>query len=202
MSVSTVLRGRALNCVPGQGERRVDLAPDLEVPGREVCVRDGAVVEDRELVGLVLAGRDAPRDGGVLLLGAEESFEHGWAWSSRRWAADEILSQARDGPVTGCGPCCGTLRAMPPPEPTCQPAAHHRDARLQRRPDARADVRRHPARPRRQDHPRRRRVARRDGRDRPSSSGSTSSSTARTAATAATRRRATTRPSRPAPTSS
>ena len=36
MSVSTVLRGSALNSLPGQGERAVDLAPDLEVPGRQV----------------------------------------------------------------------------------------------------------------------------------------------------------------------
>ena len=43
----------------------------------------------------------------------------------------------------------------------------HRHARVQRRADARADLRRHPARSRRPDHPRRRCLRRRDRRGRP-----------------------------------
>ena len=100
MSVWTVLRGSSLNCCPGQGERRVDLAPDLEVPGREVRVRDRAVVEDRELVGLVLAGRDALGDGGVLSLRRRRVVRTSWAMSSRCGLL-RIVSHCRDGPVTG-----------------------------------------------------------------------------------------------------
>ena len=77
MSVSIVLRGRSLNCCQVRVNGASTSPHDLEVPGGEVDVRHGAVVEDRELVRLVLAGRDAPRDGWVLVAGAEESFEHG-----------------------------------------------------------------------------------------------------------------------------
>jgi hypothetical protein len=34
-------------------------------------------VQDRELLGLVLTGRDATGEGRILHFGAEESFEHG-----------------------------------------------------------------------------------------------------------------------------
>ena len=57
-------------------------------------MRDGAVVEDRELVGLVLAGRDAAGEGGILLLAAEETIEHGGR-CPRAGEADEIVAQTR-----------------------------------------------------------------------------------------------------------
>ena len=89
MSVWTCLRGSSLNCSQVSVNGAVDLAVDLEVPGREVDLRDRAVVEDRELLGPVLAGRDALGDGGVGGGAAEEAFEHGtrgsfWAWLARR----------------------------------------------------------------------------------------------------------------------
>src|SRR4051812_48485188 len=71
------LAWQLLELRPGQRARRVDLAPDLEVPRREIRMRYGPVVEDRELVGLVLTWRDPFGHRRVLFLGAEESFEHG-----------------------------------------------------------------------------------------------------------------------------
>jgi hypothetical protein len=73
------LPGQLLELVPGEGERVVDLAEDLEVPGREIGVRHRAVVEDRELLGLVLAGRNPLGDGRVHRPGPEEALEHAWA---------------------------------------------------------------------------------------------------------------------------
>src|SRR3954447_457344 len=70
------LAGQRLELVPAEGERVVDLAVDLEVPGREVGPRDRAVVEDRELVGLVLAGWNSVGGRGIHLPAAEEAFEH------------------------------------------------------------------------------------------------------------------------------
>ena len=71
-----LLARQVLELLPGKGERRIDLAPDLEVPRREIDTWDGAVMKDGELLGPVLAGRDAFGggwiDGGV----AEEAFEH------------------------------------------------------------------------------------------------------------------------------
>ena len=83
-----------------------------------------------------------------------------------------------------------------------RPRVVDRHARVQRGPHPRADVCRHPPRPRGPRDPRRRRVEGRDGRRSPGSWASRSSSTARTAATAATRRPATTGRSSGAPTSS
>jgi hypothetical protein len=71
-----LLARQRLELLPAQGEGVADLAVDPEVPGREVGLRHGAVVEDRELVGLVLAGRDALGGRGIHLPAAEEAFEH------------------------------------------------------------------------------------------------------------------------------
>src|SRR5215208_2392942 len=70
------LARQRLELLPGQRERRVDLPPDAEIPRREVDHRYRAVVKDRELVGLVLTGRNPRRDLGILSWVAEESFEH------------------------------------------------------------------------------------------------------------------------------
>ena len=57
-------------------ERRFDEASDAEVPGREIDRRDRPVVEDGELVGQVLAGRDALGHRGIAAPVAEKSFVH------------------------------------------------------------------------------------------------------------------------------
>ena len=61
------LAGQRLELVPGERERAVDLAVDPEVPRGQVGRGDAAVVEDGELLGQVLAGRDAR--GGRRILG-------------------------------------------------------------------------------------------------------------------------------------
>ena len=60
-----LLAGELLELLPGERERRIDLAPDLEVPGRQIDLRHRAVVEDGELLRPVLAGRDPFGDGGI-----------------------------------------------------------------------------------------------------------------------------------------
>ena len=47
--------------LPRERRLTLDLAPDAEVPGREVGLRDGSGVEHRPLVGDVLAGRQPSR---------------------------------------------------------------------------------------------------------------------------------------------
>ena len=113
------LARQGLELVPGQGERRIHLAPDLEIPFRQVDVRDRAVVEDGELVGLVLTGRDPLRDGWVRLAGAEESIEHRGPYP--RAERMRIVSYAGDGPVTGETGGCGTLRPCPSRNPRQSP---------------------------------------------------------------------------------
>jgi hypothetical protein len=55
----------------------VDLAEDPEVPLREIGIGNRAVVQDRELLGPVLTGRNPLHDRGILLAIAEETLEHG-----------------------------------------------------------------------------------------------------------------------------
>ena len=207
MSVLTVLRGERLELLPGQRERRIDLAVDLEVPGREVRAagrsRSGGPGTCRSCTGRAGCARRWRGPAGRTRRGVRTSC----AASSSAWvAADIVAHSADDGPVTDGRPIAVAVpfgpvgRDLPPRLlPT---ARRHRHARLQRGADARADVRGHPARAGRPDHPRRRRVARRDGRHRPPARPRRDHPPARTGATAATRRPATTRPSRPAPTSS
>jgi hypothetical protein len=47
-----------LQLVVAERDRLLDLAEDLEVPRREIGLRDGACVQDRPLLGQVLAGRE------------------------------------------------------------------------------------------------------------------------------------------------
>ena len=70
------LAGEGLELLPGQRERRVDLTPDPEIPARQVRVRHGSVVQDRELVRLVLARWQAGDNGRIALAIAEETLEH------------------------------------------------------------------------------------------------------------------------------
>ena len=71
------LAGQGLELVPSQGERRIHLAVDLEVPFREVRVRYGSIVENRKLLGAVLARGDPFHDRRILDLVTEETLEHG-----------------------------------------------------------------------------------------------------------------------------
>ena len=117
----TVLRGRALNWsqVRVNGESTSPQTLKSHV-ARSMCGHR-PVVEDGELVGLVLAGRDALRDGRVRLAGAEESIEHvGHILDAERV---RIVSYAGDGPVTGETGGCGTLRPCPSPESAYQTPA-------------------------------------------------------------------------------
>ncbi len=100
------LAGQGLELVPGEGERRVDLAPDPEVPGGQVGVRHRAVMQDRELVGPVLARRDAAGERRILVAIAEETFEHreprAWrAVSSHRTGVVPVRRHRRRRPVAG-----------------------------------------------------------------------------------------------------
>jgi len=83
--------------VPGETERAVDLAPDAERPRLEVHRRDRAVVEDRELLGQVLAGRQPLRDRRIHRLRAEQPIEHG----STPSCAGHSRGSARQARVSG-----------------------------------------------------------------------------------------------------
>ena len=120
------LARQRLELPPGQGERRVDLAPDPEVPRREVGLRHRAVVEDRELVGLVLAGRDPLRDRGIRGGRSEEAFEHRAApcvlcWRDRCHIAGRGRCRLDDEPA--CATLCAWFRPIQRPGRTPTPCA-------------------------------------------------------------------------------
>ena len=84
-----LLARQGLELVPGEAQRAVHLAMDAEVPRRQVHLGHGAVVEDRELLGQVLAGGHAVGHRGVGAAVPEESIEHaglprptGRSWSA------------------------------------------------------------------------------------------------------------------------
>ena len=122
-----LLAGECLELVPGQRERAVHEAEDAEVPRAEIGIRDRPVVEDRELVGLVLAGRDAGGDGRVGLL-AHQAVEHGGLRcavvlaSSHTGVELDSVASASDGrsgqalPFTGDSPRSPPRMTAPRPE--------------------------------------------------------------------------------------
>ena len=63
-------------------------------------MRHRAVVQDRELVGLVLAGRDALGDGGILLAWCRRDVRTWRAVSSDAWLRPVSSHSCDDGPVT------------------------------------------------------------------------------------------------------
>jgi hypothetical protein len=73
--------GQRLQLVVAEREGLLDLAEDLEVPRREIGLRNGAGVQDGPLLGQVLPGRES---GGVepfvdqllLRLGSEEAHTY------------------------------------------------------------------------------------------------------------------------------
>jgi hypothetical protein len=71
-----LLAWEVFELLPGEREGRIDLAPHLEVPRRQIDPRHRAVVEHGELLRPVLAGRDPFGDGGIDCGVAEKAFEH------------------------------------------------------------------------------------------------------------------------------
>ena len=79
MSVWTCLRGSSLNCSQVSVNGASTSPKTLKSQVARSIRGHGAVVEDREFLGAVLAGRDALGDGGIGGGIAEEAIEHG-AW--------------------------------------------------------------------------------------------------------------------------
>ena len=117
------LAGQRLELLPGQGERRVDLAPDLEVPRREVRVRarsrSGGPGTCRSCTGRAGSARRS-RDPASWLPKSRSNMrlvlESGWV--RRRWS-----HTADDGPVTRAAWRARPLRYPSPVRSPDDPAA-------------------------------------------------------------------------------